>query len=59
MVNRRNLPTERFKVKVFTGASVEGDVNAWLDTNPGVLLQMLLSQDATNPVVMALYRPSQ
>ncbi|MBI4339419.1 MAG: hypothetical protein HY680_05650 [Chloroflexi bacterium] len=59
MLNTRILPSQRFRVKLFTGGTVEGDVNTWLGTNPGALVQIYLAHDGANPVVLALYRTSQ
>ncbi len=59
MLNRKSLPGERFKVKLFSGANVEADVNTWLGTNPGALVQVFLAHDGANPVVLALYLTTQ
>ncbi len=59
MLDRKRLPGERFKVKLFTGASVEADMNAWLVGNPGALVQLFLSHDGVNPVALALYLTTQ
>lgn len=61
MVNRPNLPAERYRVKLFSGASLESDLNTWLGTNPGALVQLYLtsSGSGSGALVMALYRTSQ
>ena len=52
------LPAQRYKTKLFTGATVESDINTWVDTNPGPLVEFYMTHDGTNPVVMVLYCPS-
>lgn len=59
MLNRKSLPGERFKVKLFTGANLEADMNAWLVGNPGALVQLFLAHDGVNPVALALYLTTQ
>ena len=51
------LPAERYRVKLFTGATVESDVNTWFATSAGQLVDFLLEHDGTNLVVLVLYRP--
>ncbi len=53
-----SIPGQRFEVKLFTGPSVESDINTWLLSNPGPLVSFHLSHDGTNPVVLTLYRPA-
>ena len=51
------LPAQRFQAKLFTGATVESDLNTWFATSAGHLVDLLLDHDGTNPVVLVLYRP--
>ncbi len=51
------LPAERYRVKLFTGATVESDLNTWFATNAGQLVEFLLEHDGTNSVVLVLYCP--
>ncbi|MBI2171634.1 MAG: hypothetical protein HYU30_06395 [Chloroflexi bacterium] len=59
MVNRPNLPAERYRVKLFSGASLESDINTWLVTNAGALVQLFMAYNGSSAVVLALYRTSQ
>ena len=52
------IPGQRYKVKLFTGATVEADINTWLITNPGPLVSLYLSHNGTNPVTLVLYCPA-
>ena len=52
------LPGQRYTVKLFTGATVESDLNTWLATNPGQMVDFYLTHDGTNAVIMALYCPA-
>ena len=51
------IPAQRYQVKLFTGATVESDLNAWFLTNAGQLVDFFLVHDGTNPLVMVVYCP--
>ncbi|MBI4310737.1 MAG: hypothetical protein HY681_03055 [Chloroflexi bacterium] len=59
MLNRPSLPAERYRVKLFSGAALESDLNMWLAGNPGALVQIYLAYNGTAAVALALYRTSQ
>ena len=52
------LPSRRYTVKLFTGAAVESDLNTWLATDSGQLVDFYFTHDGTNPVILALYCPN-
>ena len=49
------IPGQRYQVKLFTGASVEADINTLLTTNPGPLASFYQAHDGTNPVTLVLF----
>ena len=51
------LPGQRYTAKLFTGATVESDLNTWLAANPGQLVDLYLTHDGTDPVILVLYSP--
>ena len=52
------LPSRRYTVKLFTGAAVESDLNTWLATDSGQMVDFYFTHDGTYPVILALYCPN-
>ena len=51
------LPSSRSRAKLFTGASVEADMNTWLATEPGNLVSIHTSGNGGDPCVGVICLP--